>query len=48
MRILAAIAQPEIIARILIHLGAPARAPPAHPPHTDLLESLAPDLEPNF
>jgi hypothetical protein len=48
MRMLAAIAAPEIIARILTHLGAPPRAPPAHPPNTDLLESLAPDLEPDF
>ena len=45
MRILAAIDQPEVIARILAHLGQPARAPPAHPPHSDLLESLTLDLD---
>ena len=48
MRILAAIEQPEVIRRILTHLGLPPRAPPAHPPRTDLLESLAPDLAPAF
>ena len=48
MRILAAIEQPEVITRILTHVGLAARAPPANPPGTDLLASLAPDLAPAF
>jgi hypothetical protein len=32
MRIAAAIDQPEVIAKILTHLGLPARAPPPEPP----------------
>ena len=44
MRILAAIVQPEIIARILTHRGLPARAPPIEPPDPELLEASTPDL----
>jgi hypothetical protein len=47
MCILAAIDQPEVIAKILTHLGLPARAPPARPARADWLDPLhgeAPDL----
>ena len=44
MRILAAIVQPEIIARILTHRSLPARAPPIEPPDPELLEASTPDL----
>ena len=36
MRILAVIDQPEVIAKILTHLGLPARAPPPNPARPDL------------
>ena len=47
MRIVAAIDQPEVIAKILTHLGLPARAPPPRPARADWLDPLhgeAPDL----
>jgi hypothetical protein len=47
MRIVAAIDQPEVIAKILTHLGLPARAPPARPARADRLDPLhgkAPDF----
>ncbi len=44
MRILAAIVQPEIIARILTHRGLPARAPPTQPPDPELLEPSTSNL----
>jgi len=36
MRIVSVIDQPEVIARILTHLGLPARAPPPNPARPDL------------
>jgi hypothetical protein len=47
MRIVATIDQPEVIAKILTHLGLPARAPPPGPARVDLLDPLhgaAPDF----
>jgi hypothetical protein len=46
MRIVAAIDPPEVIAKILTHLGLQARAPPPRPAGADLLGPLhgdAPD-----
>ena len=43
MRILAAIERPQAIAKILTHLGLPARAPPISPPEASLLEPAAPE-----
>jgi hypothetical protein len=40
MRILAVIEQPEVIAKILTHLGLPARAPPPSPLPRDLLSAF--------
>jgi hypothetical protein len=33
MRLIAAIERPDVIVRMLAHLGLPARAPPTLPPH---------------
>ncbi len=44
MRILAAIVQPEVIARILTHRGLSARAPPTQPPDPELLEPSTSNL----
>ncbi len=44
MRILAAIVQPETIARILNQRGLSARAPPTQPPDPELLQASTPDL----
>ncbi len=35
MRLVAAIVEPQVVARILVHLGLPARAPPPHPARED-------------
>ncbi len=44
MRILAAIVQPEIIARILTRCGLSARAPPTQPPDPEHLQASTHDL----
>lgn len=44
MRLIAAIVQPELIARILTHRGLSARAPPTKPADPALLEAHASDL----
>ncbi len=42
MQILAALDQPDVLRRILTHLGLSARAPPVLPPRAEILESLEP------